>query len=144
MSRRAGDSMKYLVLLLILTACGGGSYYQTQYGDHAYQPDVYKDTCQGYQAPVYGKYQQDEYQNRWKYIPPQHEQEPQPDFYINTQTGDSYMRFGDDENSWYIGPKGETIMPFGNWKIDQKGNTYLPFDGGYIDSKGTYFMPMEN
>ena len=59
------------------------------------------------------------------------------------QTGDSYMRFGDDENSWYVGPNGDPIMPFGEWKVDQRGNTYIPYGDGYIDSKETYFMPFD-
>ena len=138
---------------IILVGCAGREqYYGESYYfppppsvNSGYQPDVYMNYSQGYQIPTYETQQQpyNQSRGRWRYNPPEPEHKPQPSAYINSQTGDSYMRFGDDDNSWYVGPKGETIMPFGEWKIDQKGNAYILFGDGYIDSKGTYFMPLD-
>lgn len=140
--------LTFSILFIGCAGSGGdsGSYYPLPPSTYSvYQPDVYTDYSQGYQIPAYDAQQQpyNRSKDRWRYIPPEPEQKPQPSAYINTQTGESYMRFGNDENSWYVGPKGDPIMPFGNWKIDQKGNTYMPFGNGYIDSNGTYLMPLD-
>ena len=126
-----------ILSLLILSACGGGSYYGTTATKSGYQPGVYGNNDQGFQTP-----QDNDSDNRWKYVPRVQEQKSPPNFYINTRTGNTYLRIGNDENSVYVDPQGNTLMPFGEWKTDTKGNTYTPMGDWFIDSHGNALMPL--
>lgn len=147
--------MRYFITLLImLSACGGSQhnnddeYYEsrgltnqcTEKPGSCYPAGTYMDPEsieRVYQASPYQETQDNYYPG--KYVPREETDTIQPPYsFTNTQSGNTYTRFG---HGWYIDSQGDTLRQFGpNSYIDDRGTMYMPFGNGLIDPEGNFFM----